>query len=223
VNESLLLRVLLGAVSAASGAALLVYFLAGVPLLAGLSATVGVAVGAWAVLWRYLSSPARVMIARRARVGLIAGAVATVGYDLSRFLLVEATGSTVGPFEAWPIFGELLGAGPRTTTVALAVGLTYHGVNGLGFAVAYTIVLGERGVVAGIAWALVLETLMVTFYPGWLGLKALDEFLSVTILGHIVYGALLGGLASVMIRRDPLARTGMPPPTGTPRISDQGM
>jgi hypothetical protein len=114
----------------------------------------------------------------------------------------------VAPFAAWPIFGELLGAGPRTTTAALVVGFGYHVVNGLAFATAYAIALGERGIVAGIVWAMVLETAMVTFYPGWLGLKAIDEFLSVTIFGHAVYGVLLGGLTRAMIRRDPLAGAG---------------
>ena len=47
----------------------------------------------------------------------------------------------------------------------------------------------------GLAWAAVLELFMVSLYPGWLGLKPLDEFLSVSIFGHIVYGTVLGSVA----------------------------
>jgi hypothetical protein len=203
-------RLVLGAAVTASGAALVTYFLTGLPLLAALCATAGIAVGTWAVLWRHLSPASRVAILRRVRIGLLAGAVATAGYDLGRLLLVELAGSTVRPFAAWPLFGELLGAGPRTTGTALAVGVAYHALNGLSFAVAYTIILGERGIVAGVVWALGLETLMVTFYPGWLGLAALDEFVSITVVGHLIYGVALGGLARSLIRRDPLAQAPEP-------------
>ena len=36
---------------------------------------------------------------------------------------------------------------------------------------------------------------MVSVYPGWLGLRALDELRQVTIAGHVVHGAMLGWLA----------------------------
>jgi hypothetical protein len=42
-----------------------------------------------------------------------------------------------------------------------------------------------------------LESIMVSIYPSWLGLKALDEFLSVSILGHVIYGAMLGIMAQL--------------------------
>ncbi|WP_162907979.1 DUF6789 family protein [Allorhizocola rhizosphaerae] len=194
-------RVVLGAASMASGGALLAYFLTGTPLHIALAATVGLGVGAWVVVWRALPAAARKALAQRARIGLLVGLCATAAYDVSRWLLVETTGSTVRPFDAWPLFGELLGAGDRTTTSALVVGFAFHLVNGLGFAVGYTIVLAEKGVIAGIIWALVLETVMVSFYPGWLGLKALDEFISVTVFGHFAYGAVLGWLARALVRR----------------------
>ncbi|WP_063127313.1 DUF6789 family protein [Nocardia fusca] len=189
----------------ATGAALLGYFLTGVPLWAGVGGTVGFAVGAWAVLYQYLTSESRVVLAHRVRIGLLAGAAATAAYDLSRYMLVAVSGSNVRPFAAWPLFGELLGAGPRTQSAALVVGFSYHLVNGLGFAVAFTVVLGDRGVLAGVAWALILEALMVSFYPGWLGMKALAEFVSVTIVGHVVYGIVLGFLSRRLVRRDPRA------------------
>jgi hypothetical protein len=41
---------------------------------------------------------------------------------------------------------------------------------------------------------------MVSVYPGWLGMKALDEFLSVSITGHVAYGLVLGWLARSLLR-----------------------
>ena len=67
--------------------------------------------------------------------------------------------------------------------------------NGLGFALAYDLVLGYRGWWAGVAWALVLEALMASLYRGWLGLRALEEFLAVSVVGHLVYGTILAGRA----------------------------
>lgn len=200
-KASLWPRLVLGGASMASGAALLAYFVIGTPLFIALAATVGMSVGAWVVVWRAMPVALRKVIVQRVRIGLLVGLCATAAYDASRWLLVKVTGSSVRPFDAWPIFGELLGAGDKHTTGALLVGIAFHLVNGLGFAVGYTIVLAERGIIAGIIWALVLEAIMVSFYPGWLGLKALDEFVSVTVFGHFVYGAVLGYLAKTLVRR----------------------
>lgn len=52
--------------------------------------------------------------------------------------------------------------------------------------------LGTAGWWARVGWALVLEALMVTFYPGWLDVRAFDEFLTVSVLGHVVHGSVLG-------------------------------
>jgi len=52
---------------------------------------------------------------------------------------------------------------------------------------------------------------MVNIYPGWLGLRALDEFLSVSVVGHLAYGAVLGALCARAAR----PRTGTGTGTGT--------
>ncbi|MCC2320045.1 DUF6789 family protein [Cellulomonas xiejunii] len=188
-------RLVLGAACCATGAALVAHFLLGLPLMVLVLTTAVLAVAAWAVVLRRLDPAVRAVVARRARIGCLAGVPALVAYDLSRWLLVEATSSPIRPFEAWRAFGELLGAGDRAGDAAFAAGFAFHVVNGLSFATAFGVVLAHRGVLAGIAWGLLLETAMVTFYPGWLGLKALEEFVSITVVGHVVYGATLGGLA----------------------------
>jgi hypothetical protein len=81
------------------------------------------------------------------------------------------------------------------------VGTAYHATNGICFAIAYSMLAAPRGVLTGIGFALVLEGFMLSFYPGWLHVQAIREFFSMTILGHVAYGATLG----VMARR--LART----------------
>ena len=57
------------------------------------------------------------------------------------------------------------------------------------------------GPVAGVAFALGLEACMVLLYPQWLRLQAVDEFLQVSIFGHVVYGVVLGFAARGEIRR----------------------
>jgi hypothetical protein len=128
------------------------------------------------------------------RPGVLAGVVATLAYDAARFALVRLTGIAFWPFDIFEIFGRaLLGPG-RPEALTTAAGVAYHLTNGVAFAVAYTVLFGRRGVVAGIAWGLFLEALQLTFYPGWLQLRALGEFVQVSVFGHLVYGAVLGAL-----------------------------
>lgn len=184
----------------ASGAALLVYLLSGISLrwtFAALGVT-AVAVGMVAV--RRMAPPRRARFTRRVAVGAIAGLVATPAYDAVRYALVELAGMTLKPFEAWRLFGIALTDAGQSPTVVFVVGTAFHLCNGIAFGIAYTVAFGERGPLSGIVWALVLETFMVSVYPGWLGLRALDEFLQVTIAGHVAYGAVLGWLARSMLR-----------------------
>ena len=184
----------------ASGAALLVYILSGISLrwtFAGLGVT-ATAVGVVAV--RRMVPPRRARFTRRVAVGAIAGFVATLAYDAVRYGLVELAGMTLKPFEAWRLFGVALTDAGQSPAVVFVAGTAFHLCNGIAFGIAYTVAFGQRGPLTGIVWALVLETFMVSVYPGWLGLQALDEFLHVTIAGHIAYGAVLGWLARSLLR-----------------------
>lgn len=186
-------RLLFAALFLSTGAALLVYVISGVSLLAAAGLVLVVAAVLGAVIWRRADPRGQMEMGRLLRAGALAGFLATAAYDLSRFFLIEVTGIAFWPFDIFNVFGQaLVGAGYSGAWVRLA-GLLYHFANGIGFALAYTIVLGRRGVWAGVAWAMVLELLMVTIYPGWLGMEALNEFLQVSVLGHAVYGVVLGG------------------------------
>lgn len=185
-------RLLFAALFLSTGAALLVYIVSGISLLAAAGLVLVLAALIGALLWRRVDGQGRAALRTLLWVGVVAGFLATSAYDLSRFFLIEVTGIAFWPFDIFNVFGQaLVGAGYSGPWVRLA-GLLYHFANGIGFALAYTIVAGRRGAWAGILWALVLELMMVTVYPGWLDMRALDEFLQISVLGHLVYGAVLG-------------------------------
>ena len=185
-------RLLFAASFLSTGAALLIYIIAGISLLAAAGLVIAAGVLVAALIWRRADPRSQAQIRVLLRIGIISGVMATSAYDLSRFFLIEITGIAFWPFDIFNVFGQaLVGAGYSGPWVRLA-GLLYHFANGIGFALAYTIVAGKRGVWAGIVWAMILELMMVSIYPGWLGMQALNEFVQVSVLGHFVYGAVLG-------------------------------
>jgi uncharacterized protein DUF6789 len=178
-----------------SGAALVVTILTDRPLwvsatfiiVPGFVALVALAVG--------LRREQQELFLVRVRAGLVAGVLATGAYDLLRWI-VEVTGiSPTRSFIAIRAFGVGLTDLPATHAGALAAGWAFHACNGIGFAIAYTLVAARRRWVLGIAFALMLEAFMVGLYPGWLNLTLTQEFLRVSILAHVAYGAVLGSIA----------------------------
>lgn len=196
--------IIFAALFLASGAALVVYILSGISLLFAFGVALFLVISVGAVVWRKASLGQRAYIGRAVKVGIAAGVLATVAYDLSRFALIKITGIEFWPFDIFGIFGEaLFGSSAHGLWVPTA-GFLYHLTNGVGFAIAYTIFLGPRAhIFTGIVWALMLEALMLTFYPGWLDIRAINEFLQVSIVGHLIYGIVLGYIAGVLFRRKP--------------------
>ena len=80
-------------------------------------------------------------------------------------------------------------------TLQWVVGSAFHFCNGLAFAVAYSYWFAPKGPLAGIAFAMVLEAFMLGLYPGWLKIAEYAPFLTMSLIGHLVYGAVLGVLA----------------------------
>lgn len=146
------------------------------------------------LFWRRFPQFQKNKIIRRIKAGVMAGIAATAAYDLSRFLLVQVFSFHVQPFEAIPLFGQLLIGNDASYYIQLTVGILYHLVNGVGFAIAYSIWFAPRGWWCGVLWALVLEAAMLAVYPGWLNIKMMDEFAGVSVIGHLVYGSVLGGI-----------------------------
>lgn len=188
-------RAVLGAVSCATGVALVIYIVSGVSLAVAGLVLLLVAAAAAVAIWRRLARPEQAEMRRLLLVGVVAGAAGTAAYDLSRYLLVSLFGWEMSPFAALPLFGQaLVGAGLSGAWVT-AAGISYHIANGVGFGVAYTLWFGRRGPVAGILWALALEAAMLTFYPTWLDIRAWREFVQMSVFGHVAYGATLGLVA----------------------------
>jgi hypothetical protein len=96
----------------------------------------------------------------------------------------------------------ITGADVHSAT-AWDVGLIYHYLNGLMFGVSFGILLARRSWYWGIPWALALEFLMLTIYPGWLkiGPAMLEEFTIVSACGHLAYGTGLGLATTSLVRR----------------------
>jgi hypothetical protein len=179
----------------ATGAGLVTYLLAGLSLPIGVTLAGAVGLAATVAVWRRTPVEDRPAIRRRAFVGLAAGGLATLAYDLCRLVTVTLSGLRFRPFDVFPIFGRLLIGRGAPETPATLIGVLFHAANGIGFAIAYMFLFRRVGIVSGLLWAALLEGMMISLYPSWLNVKALDELVSVSILGHVAYGCVLGGVA----------------------------
>lgn len=184
----------------ATGAALAVHIVTDWSLAAALGVALTLAAVAAVAAARHLPAAARAEARRRVRIGLLAGVVGLAAYDASRAVLVVVSGFQIQPFKALPHFGRgLLGPGISDTSAWVA-GVGYHVANGLGFAVAYCLAVRSPNWRTGVAWALLLEATMIAFYPSWLQIEALKEFTTMSLFGHVAYGAALGTTASRLSR-----------------------
>jgi hypothetical protein len=199
-------RALLGSFFLASGGALLFYILSGVSLGGTFALMVAGAVAGTVAVRRRLAPERRADLDRRLRAGLAAGVAGLAAYDGTRWAFVHLAHYRFKPFDVFSIFGQALAGrallGPHHAAWWIdAAGLAFHVTNGIGFATAYTIWMGRRGVVAGIVFALALNLAMILLYPGWLKIRLLGEFIQVAMLGHLAYGAAVGATARALLRR----------------------
>ena len=197
---------MLGVGALFSGAALVSYIVFDFDLRIALGVTLAMLIVAVALVWRRATPRGRSTIARVAAIGAVAGIVATIAYDTSRWALSQLDPSEYQPFEALRGFGHALTGEGSSATTRLVVGTAFHALNGVTFGVAFAFLFGRRGILFGIGWGLVLELVQVSLYPGWLDIRAYDEFVRISALGHIVYGATLGWLVRVGWRRAGLDR-----------------
>jgi hypothetical protein len=197
----------------ATGAGLLGYILFGVALPLGILFALLLTGLAAAVVIRRTPQAARRSVGRRALAGAMAGVAATLAYDGVRLALVTAFHIKYWPFDIFSRFGvAMIGAGHPLRAVQ-AVGIAYHYSNGICFGTAFALLVRRPNLVKGWLWAMMLETLMVSVYPGWLGLKAIGDLVSVSLVGHTAYGFVLGPATAEISRRldrasGPVARSG---------------
>ena len=156
----------------------------------------------FALKWRTSAPKQRERMWSQIKIGTLAGILGTIGYDLSRYLLVHIAAWHMTPFAALPLFGQLLLGNGASPTARLFAGTGYHVANGVAFAIAYTFAFGGRLWLFGVLWALGLEAAMFTLYPGWLDLSAvMREFTIMSILGHVVYGTIIGNVSQRLDKR----------------------
>ena len=196
-----------GVASLANGAALLLYILGGVPLPLLLAFTWTVAALALVTMGALGEPASRARLRRYVGVGLAAGLVATIAYDITKAMLSQLDPSPFNPFEATRVFGTILIGADAPPTLVAIVGWAFHITNGCTFAIAFACLFARdgrisfrRGILSGMAWGLFLETFQLALYPGWLNIRFLDEFRQVSFLSHLVYGATVGILVPAGLR-----------------------
>jgi hypothetical protein len=184
----------------AGGAGLVLHILADVSLPLAILALAAIGALVWGYVLSRLPRATRHALARRARVGLVAGLVGTVAYDLARYGTVALLHLSFRPFHVFRLFGELfLGTG-HDPALTYAVGFAYHLGNGTFFGLAYTLVFRRPSWWTGALWGIGLELCMAALYPAWLRIQMLGEFLEVSAIGHVVYGSVLGLVAGSALR-----------------------
>jgi hypothetical protein len=169
------------------------------PLAVAALAIVGLVIAS--VVWARLATSTRAALRARWRVGGVAGLVATVCYDMARYAVVAALSLSLQPFHVFLLFGQAFIGSTHSTVITFAVGAVYHVCNGTFFGLAYTVVVRRPSWWTGMVWGLTLEAAMAVLYPSWLRITMLREFLEVSALGHLVYGAVLGLVAAAGLRR----------------------
>jgi hypothetical protein len=176
----------------AGGIGLVVYLLAGISLRLGLSVAGGLGLSSTIIVWNRLGPAERIAARHRIAVGLAGGLIGTAAYDGLRYVLIKALHFKNWPFDVFYLFGQLL-LGPQHSGRALwLAGTAFHIGCGMGFGAAYAFLFRRPAIWNALVWAAMLELFMITLYPGWLQLKALDELLTTSVLGHAAYGIGLG-------------------------------
>jgi hypothetical protein len=192
-----------------SGAPLVVSILTGVSLRYTLLVSAAVATVIVAVKYSRAGQYNRAVIVTTLLTGVTAGLAATLAYDAARLLLVKLGQMRFYPFETFNRFGELLIGFNWPRSVNMTVGTGYHFLNGIAFTTSYCFLLGGRRWYYGVLWGLGLEVLMFTTYTNWLDLEeVMGEFVAVSLVGHIVYGATFGLISQHWLSPERLRRLG---------------
>jgi len=188
------------ACASVSGAALIVHALGWLPmyfLIEVLAAPSLIGLLLIGVIARRINAD---LLLNRLVVGIWAGFVATLAYDVVRWLLLQVGVINFDPYLSHPIFGMLITGQPETSLTAILVGWIYHFWNGIGFGIMYTLIAGAASWAYAVAWALFLEIAWLTALPSVLSFNLNAGLITMSIIGHVAYGVVLGLLAQRFIR-----------------------
>jgi hypothetical protein len=128
-------------------------------------------------------------------VGATGGFAATLAYDGFRWLLRAAGIFQYDGFRAIYIFGSWISGQPVASREASLAGWFYHFWNGVSFGAFYTLALGRGRVRTGVAYGLFMEACMLGLFPVFIRITNRADFIGLSLLGHLVYGAVLGVIA----------------------------
>ncbi|MEO5802859.1 MAG: DUF6789 family protein [Verrucomicrobiota bacterium] len=144
---------------------------------------------------------------RGVRLGIRAGFIAAIAYDIFRlpFVFAKPLGLDVffpalNLFKVFPRFGAMiLGQPIEQATYSLTahvVGWIYHFSNGITFGVMYVAMVNcpsRRTWAWGVLMALVLELgMLVTPYPGFFNIPISVAFILATLAAHTIFGMAMG-------------------------------
>lgn len=142
-------------------------------------------------------------LANRIVAGVGAGILLTIGLDI-----VRLTGVWLGAFpgDMPTMFGRMITGEMGTSAAVLLAGYSYHFLNGIDFALVYTLVAGKVRWYWALPWALFIELGMMVSPPvmmtaGPFGIHGFWPWLFiVTLLAHVVMGVVLGVFAERWVR-----------------------
>jgi hypothetical protein len=155
-------------------------------------------------------------VGRAVWIGMVAGLLAAVAYDVFRLPFVFAKewaiDSVVPPmklFKVFPRFGAMVLGQPIEQTsyssAAHIIGWIYHFSNGATFGAMYLALIGDarrRHWAWAVLFALVLELgMLFTPYPKVFNIPVTARFVIVTIAAHAVFGVGLGLSVRWLARR----------------------
>jgi len=133
-------------------------------------------------------------------VGLWAGCVATAAYDGVRFLVERGHWFGYSGFVPILMFGSWITGQPTSSLAAKIAGWTYHYWNGVTFGIIYALTFGRRHWLFGIGYGIVLECCMLGLFPLFVPISRKLDFIAISMIGHVAYGAVLGVLAQKYLR-----------------------
>lgn len=134
-------------------------------------------------------------------VGLVGGIAGTLVYDGVRFVLHHAHVFNYDGFAAIYLFGGWITSTAPTSARAAIAGWTYHFWNGISFGIFYALAFNGRPWLIGVAYGVVMELCMLGLFPLFLRVTDRFDFIALSLVGHLFYGAALGLLVERWGRR----------------------